>query len=61
MLFLKNPLHDQLRNHALKGKWQGYRSINITGDWRAVYREYKDGEETVILFKAIGTHSEIYK
>ncbi len=60
-LFLKNPHHDRLYNHALKGQWQGYRSINISGDWRAIYQQYEDGEEIIILFKAIGTHSELYK
>jgi mRNA-degrading endonuclease YafQ of YafQ-DinJ toxin-antitoxin module len=31
-LFLVNPFHSQLRNHALKGEDTGFRSINITGD-----------------------------
>lgn len=30
------------------GKYGGYRSINITGDWRAIYWEDK-GEELINL------------
>lgn len=49
-----NPL---LGNHKLAGNYASYRSINITGDWRIVYR--KIDEETVFLY-AIGTHSQLY-
>lgn len=44
--------------HKLRGDFGGYYSINITGDWRALFREPKDGE---ILFDIFGTHSELYK
>ena len=61
-IFLKNPLSLQLRNHPLKGTLSGYRSINITGDWRALYSEIKDKEgEKTIIFEAIGRHSQLYK
>ena len=36
-LFVQNPTNQLLNNHALTGKFQGYRSINITGNWRAIY------------------------
>ena len=36
-LFVQDPTNQMLNNHALTGKYQGYRSINITGDWRAIY------------------------
>lgn len=52
--------HDQiLHNHALAGKLMGCRSINITGDWRAIFEEYENGD--VIFFVMIGTHSQLYK
>ncbi|PJE58070.1 MAG: hypothetical protein COU81_02675, partial [Candidatus Portnoybacteria bacterium CG10_big_fil_rev_8_21_14_0_10_36_7] len=41
-IFLKNHSNPQLRNHPLKGELSGYRSINITGDWRALYSEIKE-------------------
>lgn len=56
-LFLQNSHHPLLRNHALTGDYKGYRSINITGDWRAIYLEH--GE--IIIFEALGTHSQLYK
>ena len=51
-----NPI---LNNHLLTGKFLGCRSINITGDWRAVYRELNGGE--IVYFDLLGTHSQLYK
>lgn len=56
-LFQKDPFSSGLNNHLLTGKLSGYRSINITGDWRAVYSKQKDGS---IIFELIGTHSQLY-
>ena len=58
-LFIKDTFSYKLNNHKLKGKLQGCRSINITGDYRAVYEELKNGQ--IIFFLMIGTHSEIYE
>ena len=55
-IFLQNPFHPVLYNHPLQGKYKGYRSINITGDIRVVYR-HKNGW---IIFVDIGTHSNLY-
>lgn len=60
-LFLKNPNNPQLRNHRLKGIFQNLYSINITGDWRALYIEYQEKNETIILFEFLGTHSQLYR
>jgi len=61
-LFLKNSFHPLLNNHPLSGKLAGYRSINITGDWRAIYSKANNAKgETVIVFEMIGTHSQLYK
>ncbi len=56
-IFKGNPFDARLRNHALKGKYLGYRSIDITGDVRALYTVRGD---TVIIFGFIGTHSQLY-
>lgn len=56
-LFKTSPFDDRLRNHALKGKYLGYRSIDISGDVRALYTIRGD---TVIIFGFIGTHSQLY-
>jgi len=56
-LFLNNHFDERLNNHSLKGKYLNYRSINITGDLRAVYK-YIDENECV--FVALGTHRQLY-
>lgn len=58
-LFLTDKFHPILYNHALEGKYKNYRSINISGDWRAIFRELDGGE--AIYFDFIGTHSQLYK
>ena len=55
-LFLKDEFDPVLNNHALKGKWLGYRSINVTGDIRAIFKR----ESESVLFVAIDTHSNLY-
>ncbi len=60
-LFIKNPHHPLLRNHELKGEYVGYRSINVTGDWRALYSEKGEDKKIVIVFETLGTHSQLYR
>ncbi len=55
-VFADNPLNPSLRNHALKGKYKEYRSIDITGDVRALYLQ----RESEAIFDAVGTHSQLY-
>ena len=55
-LFYENPNHVALRNHPLTGKYQGFRSIDVTEDWRALYRT----EPERIIFVEIGTHDQLY-
>ncbi|MDO8609051.1 MAG: type II toxin-antitoxin system mRNA interferase toxin, RelE/StbE family [bacterium] len=60
-IFISDPFHSQLHNHQLTGKYKGYRSINITGDWRAIYCEIKDSDGVIIIFEVLGTHSQLYR
>ena len=46
-----------LNNHSLKGRYRGFRSINIAGDLRAVYK--KEAQD-MIIFVAIDSHSHLY-
>lgn len=55
-IFLKNPATSLLRDHALVGRKQGYRSFAVTGDIRVVYRRVQDS----ILLYDIGTHNQVY-
>ena len=59
-LFQQNPQELGLNNHSLRDTWEGYRSINITNDYRAIYKEVKEGEEINAYFVDIGTHEELY-
>ena len=56
-LFVGNPYYPLLNNHALGGEWSGHRSINVTGDIRAIFEEI-NGE--YIEFVDIGSHRELY-
>jgi mRNA-degrading endonuclease YafQ of YafQ-DinJ toxin-antitoxin module len=55
-LMLIDFQHPLLNNHSLQGKWSGYRSINITGDIRAIFKT----EGFFCIFITIGTHSQLY-
>jgi addiction module RelE/StbE family toxin len=55
-LFIVEPDHPSLRNHPLKDKFAGVRSIDVTGDWRALYRRERDR----IIFVEFGTHDQLY-
>ncbi|OGH10454.1 MAG: hypothetical protein A2857_00060 [Candidatus Levybacteria bacterium RIFCSPHIGHO2_01_FULL_36_15] len=59
-VFQRNPNDVILRNHALHGEWKGYRSINVTADWRALYEEINEREEITAYFTFIGTHKDLY-
>ncbi len=56
-LFLKNPFNAQLNNHSLKGRYTDYRSINITGDLRAIYKFISEKE---CIFVVVDSHSNLY-
>jgi len=61
-LFMENLLipHPSLRSHPLKEKYRGYLSIDVTDDWRAVYKVQRRKACTLITFRALGTHEELY-
>lgn len=55
-LFEEDEFELMLNNHGLKGVYKGYRSINVTGDIRAIYRKSSKN----IVFIKIGSHSKLY-
>lgn len=55
-LFLVDEFNPTLNNHTLRGKYFGCRSINVTGDLRAIY--IKSDDE--VTFITIGSHSNLY-
>lgn len=56
-LFVVDRFDSILNNHLLAGQYALHRSINITGDYRAVYR---DVNAQSVKWVAIGTHSQLY-
>ncbi|MBI4128863.1 MAG: type II toxin-antitoxin system mRNA interferase toxin, RelE/StbE family [Parcubacteria group bacterium] len=56
-LFMHDPYDPVLNNHPLRGKYKGYRSINVGGDLRAIYTLINDD---TAFFVAIDTHSNLY-
>jgi len=57
-LFIEDPFNPVLNNHPLIGKYKGYRSINITADYRAVYESINDD---LAFFITLDKHSNLYK
>lgn len=55
-LFEEDTFHPLLHNHSIHPTFILGRSINITGDYRAIYIEHG----ATIIFVKIGTHSELY-
>jgi len=55
-LFSKDEFSPILNNHALTGEYKGYRSINVTGDLRAVFKRTNDDA----MFVKIGSYSNLY-
>lgn len=55
-LFVLDEFDPTLNNHPLRGKYEGYRSINVTGDIRAVFKR------TIheAIFISIDSHSNLY-
>jgi len=56
-IFLNDQYDPILENHPLKGKYADFRSINITGDFRAIYK-YKSNEKCI--FVDVDTHSNLF-
>jgi mRNA-degrading endonuclease YafQ of YafQ-DinJ toxin-antitoxin module len=56
-LFQREPFHPLLNNHSVDAAYPKWRSINVTGDYRALFEQITD--DTVVFMK-IGTHSELY-
>ena len=55
-LFLADPFHPLLNNHSVDRAFPGYRSIDVTGDYRVIFEQLNG----LARFLKIGTHSELY-
>ena len=54
--FMNDKFAPELNNHSVDVAYPGCRSLNVTGDYRAIYRE-KDSDA---IFVRIGTHPDLY-
>ena len=59
-LLWDNPNNEHLRRHFLKEKYAGYQGIDVTENYRAVFKESKTKNVIVIKFHTIGTHNDLY-
>lgn len=55
-IFSADENHQILNNHKLNPPWDGYRSINVTGDVRIIYKK----EKMFWILCRIGTHPQLY-
>ncbi|WEV72510.1 type II toxin-antitoxin system YafQ family toxin [Bifidobacterium sp. ESL0790] len=53
----KDLLRTRYRDHALKGKWKGYREIHLDGDWLIIYRIEKT--ELQLVLTRTGSHDKL--
>ena len=56
-LFREYPFNVLLDNHKLSGEYEGSSSINITGNFRAIFKYINND---TVVFTDIGTHSDLY-
>ncbi len=55
-LFLLNKSSKMLNNHSVGNAYPDCRSINVNGDYRAIFQDQGD----VVIFMTIGSHSDLY-
>ena len=55
-LFVQDKFAKVLNNHSVDRAYQNCRSINLNGDYRAIFEDH--GE--TIIFINIGTHASLY-
>lgn len=55
-LFMQDKFTRVLNNHSVDRAYPNCRSINVSGDYRAIFEDH--GE--LIIFINIGTHSDLY-
>lgn len=55
-VFIQNKFDKILNSHAVDKAFPDCKSINVSGDYRAIFKDNGD----VAVFITIGTHSELY-
>ena len=57
LLIDARPLPAALRDHPLKGEWQGWRDLHIEPDWLLIYK----AEADAVRFERTGTHADVFE
>ena len=57
-LCTEKPLEERHRDHALVGRYIGYRECHIRPDWLLVYAIDKD--KLILVASRTGTHSDLF-
>ena len=52
-------LDSKYRDHALVGKWQGFRECHISPDWLLIY--LKNENQLILTLTRTGSHSNLLK
>ena len=58
LLCAQKPLPPAFRDHALKGKWSGYRDCHVEPDLVLVYRIVND--QLLLVCVRIGSHADLF-
>ena len=56
ILISGKPLPQKYRDHALTGKYKGYRECHVKPDWLLVYYKTED----TIVFAKTGSHTDLF-
>ncbi len=56
-MLTSNELNPLLNDHDLGPPYETFRSINVTGDYRLVYKRL---EQNTYYLRAVGTHHQLY-
>jgi addiction module RelE/StbE family toxin len=56
-IFMADEFDPILSNHSLQGSYQGFRSINVSGNLRAIFKI----NDCVYTFYRVGTHAKLYR
>jgi len=54
----EETLDEKFCDHALKGKWLGFRECHIKPDWLLIY--LVDKGELILTFSRTGSHSDLF-
>ena len=58
-LLEQKSLASKYRDHALTGKFAGFRECHIQPDWLLIY--WVDGDQLILVASRTGTHSDLFK